>query len=202
MPKDTFFNLPEDKRESIILAAKKEFSRAPLSEASVSNILKQTKIPRGSFYQYFEDKEDIFFYLLERRTEMSKNKFLEYLQQNDGDLADTFVDIFKHWMHEFTKEEEQNFFRNIFLNMNYKIERFFTKEMNLDEHLSNIEKNVDVTSLNISENTDVILIIKIFGTITLRNIVQSFAKEKTYEEAMKFFIKDMELLKNGIYKQT
>ncbi|MCU5751761.1 TetR/AcrR family transcriptional regulator, partial [Bacillus cereus] len=64
MPKQTFFNLEREKKELLIQAAMKEFSRVPLFEASISNIIKDAGIPRGSFYQYFEDKEDVFFFLL------------------------------------------------------------------------------------------------------------------------------------------
>ncbi len=63
MPTDTFFRLDEEKKEKIILAAKKEFSEVSIQEASVANIIKYADIPRGSFYQYFSDKDDIFFYV-------------------------------------------------------------------------------------------------------------------------------------------
>ena len=120
MPKETFFNLPKEKQETLLRAAKAEFSRVPLNDASIANILKQAQIPRGSFYQYFEDKEDAFFYLLEVTTKMSQEKFLEFLQQMDGDLAAAFIKLYKQLLLEFKKEEHQHFFRNIFLNMNHK----------------------------------------------------------------------------------
>src|SRR5690625_5472893 len=69
MPKPTFFNLPKKKRDHLIQAATDEFSRVPLNEASIANIVKNADIPRGSFYQYFEDKEDAFYYLLEQKME-------------------------------------------------------------------------------------------------------------------------------------
>ncbi|WP_240452190.1 TetR/AcrR family transcriptional regulator [Virgibacillus sp. YIM 98842] len=61
MPKQTFFNLPEDKKTILLDAVEKEFSRVPLFEASVANMVQDAGIPRGSFYQYFDNKEDAFF---------------------------------------------------------------------------------------------------------------------------------------------
>ena len=58
MAKQTFLNLPEEKKNNIINALKKEFSRVPLKDALVSNIIIDAKIPRGSFYQYFDNIED------------------------------------------------------------------------------------------------------------------------------------------------
>lgn len=59
MPKETFLKLPEEKKDKIIKAAKKEFERVPLEQASIKNIVKDAEIARGSFYQYFESKEDL-----------------------------------------------------------------------------------------------------------------------------------------------
>lgn len=65
MPKDTFFNLNNDKKKRIFDAAIQEFSTRSYSDASLNQIVKAAKIPWGSFYQYFHDKEDIYLYLLD-----------------------------------------------------------------------------------------------------------------------------------------
>ena len=59
MPKETFLKLPEEKKQKIIKAAKKEFERVPIEEVSIKNIVENAEIARGSFYQYFESKEDL-----------------------------------------------------------------------------------------------------------------------------------------------
>lgn len=66
MPKDTFFNLPELKRKKVFDAAVREFSVYMFSEASINRIVKSAQIPRGSFYQYFDGKEDLFSYVITR----------------------------------------------------------------------------------------------------------------------------------------
>jgi len=65
MPKDTFFNLPKEKQERIIDAAIDEFATHSFHQARVTAIAEQAGIPVGSFYQYFEDKMDLFKYLME-----------------------------------------------------------------------------------------------------------------------------------------
>ena len=59
MIKQTFYNLPETKRERIYQAIKTEFDRVPLDKISINSIIKEANISRGSFYQYFESKEDL-----------------------------------------------------------------------------------------------------------------------------------------------
>lgn len=65
MPKETFFNLPEEKREHITNIAIDEFATHNYAEVSISRIVARSGIAKGSFYQYFEDKEDLFSYLLD-----------------------------------------------------------------------------------------------------------------------------------------
>lgn len=64
MPKQTFLNLPEEKRRVIIDAATTEFAEYGLENASTNRIVANSGISKGSFYQYFEDKQDVFMYLL------------------------------------------------------------------------------------------------------------------------------------------
>lgn len=65
MPSDTFFRLPKEKQDRLIEAAWEEFTKVPYMDASINKIVLRARIPRGSFYQYFTDKEDLFLYLLE-----------------------------------------------------------------------------------------------------------------------------------------
>jgi AcrR family transcriptional regulator len=64
VPKDTFFNLPENKRELICDVAIDEFAEYPFDQASINRIVANSGIAKGSFYQYFEDKKDLFLYLI------------------------------------------------------------------------------------------------------------------------------------------
>ncbi|HKL61260.1 MAG TPA: TetR/AcrR family transcriptional regulator, partial [Acholeplasma sp.] len=60
MPKDTVYRLTNIKQNAILNAAIKEFSEREVKNAKVSNIIKDSKISRGSFYQYFINIEDLY----------------------------------------------------------------------------------------------------------------------------------------------
>jgi TetR/AcrR family transcriptional regulator len=75
MPKSTFFNLPDDKRDLILEVAIDEFAGKEYESASISQIVARAGIAKGSFYQYFEDKRDLYFYLVELAAE-EKRQFL------------------------------------------------------------------------------------------------------------------------------
>lgn len=86
MPKHTFFKISKEKQSRIINAARHEFLSVPYSEVSINRIIKQAEIPRGSFYQYFEDKEDLFYFTLQE----NKNSLFEILsneiEKAEGDI--------------------------------------------------------------------------------------------------------------------
>lgn len=110
MPRQTFFNLPKEKQDNLLAAAKKEFSNKPLNKASVSNIIKNADIPRGSFYQYFDGKEDAFYYLLEKQMKLNSEEFISILKKNNGDLFETFTETFQRMLKEFQVQKNRDFF--------------------------------------------------------------------------------------------
>jgi AcrR family transcriptional regulator len=73
MPKDTFFNLPPAKKELIEAAALDEFAAWGFDNASINRIVAATGIAKGSFYQYFADKTDLFRHLITRTTEQKRD---------------------------------------------------------------------------------------------------------------------------------
>ena len=92
MPTNTFHNLDESKKQRIIDASFQEFATMPYDQIKLSNIIKKSKIPRGSFYQYFEDKRDLYIYLFDL---ISKKK-LEHM----GDILPNpentpFLELFR-----------------------------------------------------------------------------------------------------------
>lgn len=73
MPTKTFENLSIEKQKRILNAAVDEFASANYEHAKLSHIIKQANIPRGSFYQYFNDKFDLYSHLID---EIGQKKML------------------------------------------------------------------------------------------------------------------------------
>ena len=86
MSTETFFRLPEEKRNRILDAAWEEFTRVRYTEVSINNIIVKARIPRGSFYQYFRDKEDLFGYLMGSIRDQVAGIFGALLEEAKGDL--------------------------------------------------------------------------------------------------------------------
>lgn len=91
MPSQTFLNLKPDKKNKIIEAAIEELSQHPYEYINLANIIRDAEIPRGSFYQYFKDKDDLYRYFYgyigERKMSYFKDLF-------DPTLDLPFIDRF------------------------------------------------------------------------------------------------------------
>lgn len=64
MPKKTFFQLPPEKKQRIIEAGYDEFIENEYEDINIRGIAKRCGISIGSFYQYFEDKDEFYLYLI------------------------------------------------------------------------------------------------------------------------------------------
>lgn len=76
MPTQTFWNLSAEKRQALIEVAVEEFANNDYDNASISRVVARLGIAKGSIYQYFSDKQDLFLFLLD----LSNRTRLEYVQ--------------------------------------------------------------------------------------------------------------------------
>ncbi len=86
MPSERFLKLEKEKQERIIRAARREFSHVPYERASINKITQYAGISRGSFYTYFEDKEDLLAYIFQEEERAAAAYLQERMEEHDGDI--------------------------------------------------------------------------------------------------------------------
>ncbi|MGG6796360.1 UNVERIFIED_CONTAM: TetR/AcrR family transcriptional regulator [Streptococcus canis] len=82
-----FNNLKPEKQKQIINAAIKEFVRNGFEKASTNEIVKRANISKGSLFNYFNSKKDLYLYLIEYSSKAIVNL------NEEIDLSET--DLFK-----------------------------------------------------------------------------------------------------------
>lgn len=200
MPKSTFYNLNKDKKEKIKKAIRNEFSRNPFSKASISNIIEEAQIPRGSFYQYFDDKEDALKYILDEVAQKERKKIIDILNRNSGDIFKTSIESFDYILNKNINEKEIQFLKNVVQEI---------KEENIDFQLpirsnfkSTVEKwNINTESLNIKSEEDLKYILRILFIVTKTQIMDVILKRISKEKARENLIKQIQILKEGMTKK-
>lgn len=152
MPTNNFFRLPYHKKAKIIKSAVREFTKNTLENASLNNIIIDSDVARGSFYYYFDNKEDLYFYLLERHSYNIQTKIEEYLIKYNGNLYKTYISMFDF----FTKllNGGNNYIKNIFKSMNGKIlHNLFIKDYESNERLESLVNNINIHNKSIAFKT-------------------------------------------------
>ncbi|ALX48404.1 TetR family transcriptional regulator [Lentibacillus amyloliquefaciens] len=80
-----FNNLESEKQELIINAAIKEFVKRGFEKASTNEIVKEARISKGSLFNYFNNKKDLYIYLIEYGIQVIENLY-EKIDLNETDL--------------------------------------------------------------------------------------------------------------------
>lgn len=86
MPRETFLNLSKEKQKNLLDAAILEFSEHDYHEASINQIINRAGIPRGSFYMYFKDKEDLYNYIINQYIKQFEEETVTLLKGTNGDF--------------------------------------------------------------------------------------------------------------------
>jgi Transcriptional regulator len=203
VPTNTFENLAKDKKDKLLKAAMKEFSQKLFEDASINQIIKNAGISRGSFYTYFEDKEDIYFYIINYYDTNYRTKVINYLKNSNGDLLSAFVLAFREILKKSHNSEYKNLFKNVFLslkiiNHNKKPSDFHKKQDIFKEELmSNINKSL----YNLKNNEEYNDLIEILMIITNVSLTHSFIKEQSLEDAVSSYTRKINMLKIGIIRE-
>lgn len=94
MPRETFLNLPAAKQEAVINAALEEFAKYPYERASLTRIVNNAGIAKGSMYQYFENKRALYLYIVGIVYDL-KREYLWDVFENEQDFFGTLIKYYQ-----------------------------------------------------------------------------------------------------------
>lgn len=114
MPEKTFNNLKEERQQEILNVAYREFTLYDYQTASLSRIIKQLGLAKGSFYRYFSSKKELYFYLLEKSTAERFEKVEERINDPNLDLYELLLTNWKDKIeYETSHPVESGFFYRV-----------------------------------------------------------------------------------------
>ncbi len=213
MPMETFFNLTQPKRDKIISAAIKEFSRVHIDEASIENIISEAKIPRGSFYQYFQDKEDAYKYVISYVISKKHDSLLKILKKNKGDIFAASEEIFKKEFEIFSSGMFHNLMRNYISGAKSRMhsevisDRIHCKRMGIPDLKNNIEKHSKILDLvnkdlySVKDDESFVVLIEQLFKAMMDTLLMAEIKKMTKRQAISQYKKVTSILKYGALKK-
>ena len=199
MPSRTFFNLKEEKRNRIEKALIHEFSKGSFEQASITNIIEEAKIPRGSFYQYFEDKKDAIKYVIEKFIVMDYEKMYQSLVDSNGDIFEASLKIYDYRTNETILNFDIELAKNILEELRKNNINVFENKDVLKTRKSLIEF-INKEELNLVTDDDLFYFIRIITAITRSVTMEVLSERLTKEDGRKMLEKELEIMKNGMKK--
>lgn len=204
MPTQRFLNLKEEKKQIILEAAAHEFSRVPYSSASINQIIKEADISRGSFYTYFEDKDDLMGYMLRGFNENFQKKFFSAMEKEKGNPFTACVRLLQDRMAEGVSGLGYKMYQNMLTDMNvvnqnrfFGIQGFFMKDENYRNFVEKIYSRMDkerckATVQTLAYGVDMAIMIGI------KAITQYYKNPSDKEEILKLLKNEMRILETGL----
>ena len=196
MPSDTFLRLNEDKKKKLLDASFKEFSLNNFNDASINRIIKEAGISRGSFYMYFEDKKDLYFYLLEQYGEILADNMKKDLIKNRGDLFKMFQDNIEESYNSF-KNNNINFFKKSLENITIMEESKRTFGFRDKRLLNELIPNINLELLNDNARRHIEVIFAINMHLLMVTLFKLLKKDSLDRKLIKDYYEQLDILKYG-----
>ena len=203
MPTDTFYRLPESKREHVLSALQSEIARSPFENFSINNVLRDSGISRGSFYQYFRSKEDIYLYFLAGYQKSILSFATKKLSGCGGDLFEALESSFRFAVRMLCYKDSREFRHNLFCNM-WMYEMLFQKGMygeSISDETHAFLNEIDRSRLNLANDAELQTLVEICMTLSLKEAAGICMADKGEEEVNENFARKLALLRKAYQKQ-
>lgn len=208
MPKDTFFNLNEEKQIKVVKSAVSEFLAKGYEKGNIETIAKNAGVAKGSMYQYFENKQELFMYCVHWSVEYFINKYQQQLAPAKVNIFDYFYDSAAKILDQIKDDKEiAIFIQDVFIG---RYKSFTDKSFQVmmaasDEYMQKLIKDGQKNGSIRSDIDDKILTMFMTGaSIKIKEYILSKAKSEdmnivdNYDKYNNEIREMLELLKNGM----
>lgn len=174
MAKETFHNLSSEKREKILDVLKTVFREKPFHEVTVKEIVEESGIARGSFYQYFDDLQEAYFVILNSELGDIHSLFIDVFREQRGDIRAALIEYGKKLRKLLFEPKTYNIYKNYFIYWNENLNREWESWKSDKE---NHDKDSMSDIMNIHFDVEKINYIKgIIHNLIRRNYVENWSQ--------------------------
>lgn len=161
MPTKTFDNLPEDKKHRIIEECFKEFALHDYERASVTRIVKKLGIAKGSIFQYFGSKKELYRFLVnyagQKKLEVSKvmletpvDDFFEWYKKvySYGIQFDLKYPLYSGFLYNVVRERNYEDVESFQINEKTQVYQFIKSKLIEQQKLGKIRTDISLDTLS------------------------------------------------------
>ncbi len=194
MPKTTYNNLLEDRKKEIMLVCRNEFEENTIKEASVAHIVDKLDIARGTFYKYFNDIEDCYFYVLMSETRELHEIFMDTVSNKEYDFISSLEKYGELVANEIHREDKYKLYKNRFLGWTADIQIRWQEYFR--ENNCRLRTEAKFFSNDISAE-EMHIIKAVVHDLVERNFLNNWTKQELLDK----YKEQIKILENGIAKK-
>ena len=186
--------------QKILQAAKEEFTENDMHTSRLSNIIKNARIPRGSFYQYFEDLEDLYFYVIEEYFD-EMFKIGETYADTTNDLFEFSINSFEYDYDAYTNDKKHQFMMNVMKSISLNEAYVQTHIKKREDYIMGILSKFDLSNIKLHRTEDLIKMYQMISDVKRNVIRKSLIDKLTKQEAKEEIYFYIDILKKGLLKE-
>jgi len=199
MPQQTFYNLTKQKRTKIFDAGFKEFSSNNYYNASINNIVNDASIPKGSFYQYFIDKNDFYWYIINRVLEEQISKYDKLLEGANGNFIKAEEHLFFHFAVLLENYKYRSLIRNVFDSSYYDVTNSLISSGGVDyDMIYGFVSQKRAKIVKKMSKEEFIIVFSMMRNILNNSIITLISKDLATKDAIHFYQTQVNFLLKGI----
>ena len=203
MIKQTFYNLPEQKRQRVINAVIDEFADTENDKVSINRIVQKANISRGSFYQYFDDKLDLVEVLIKSYIDMGIDDICRAVATSNGDIFYTFECMFDEIAAFSNDERHKKVLKNLISNVranNTLVSDYIIKRYKGIESLVDITDEFSRKDFRFKSDEDMTLLQQILISVLKNEIYNYYVFDTDLEESKARYLRKLYIIKQGVLK--
>lgn len=203
MIKQTFYNLPDAKRQRIIDAVVDEFANTESDKVSINRIVQAANISRGSFYQYFDDKLDLVEVLIRSFIDMGIEDIRRAVRSSDGDIFYTFECLFDIIAGFSTEERNKLVLKNLISNVranNNLVSDYIIKRYKGIECLIEITDEFSRKGFRFKSDEDMTFLQQILTAVLKNECYNFYVFDTDLEETKQRYLRKLYIIKQGALK--
>ncbi|BCR36209.1 TetR/AcrR family transcriptional regulator [Mariniplasma anaerobium] len=207
MPKDMFFNIPEEKRQMFVQVAVEEFSTKSFEEVSVNSIIKKANISRGSFYTYFDNLEELLHYIMQPVKDERIKHIKDFLDESNSNFFEFVRKLFLYDYDKYNQNGTHSLFKN-YIHFIQVVKKGSLKDNLIKDFLGTLSdpdflklKNVLAKPLELSED-EFFDLIEVSLILMVNTFIKSENEHLNKRETISIFNHRITQLEFGVRKRS
>ena len=176
--------------------------------SATQQIIKEAEISRGSFYTYFEDKDDLMRYMLRGFRDTLRKKVFEFLEEENGNPFRLCIRLLKDWIKTGSERITFQIHRNLLADLSvtgqnqmFGIRGFLMKDELYKSFVEELYNRLDKDRYPTTIET-LCYIVDMAIMILIKSMAMYYQNPSEKETIIQVLTEEMTILERGMCTQT